>query len=201
MSEPADVYGPPASAEPGRATPARKSYPLWVKVLIGLLIALPLGFVLVCGWSLWSFESNLPPRDAHPSTDALFSQDPAATKAELRWAAEAALENARGKLPSQGGGGRYRTLARGRLCGYDVFDEARQALKRAPTEGKLREVAIFESDGSPYRGPPQGQVQGMTWRLEASLGAQRLRFEFEWHAVSMGSSLNLLSVKVLERQK
>jgi len=199
MSEAAAFYDPPGSEEPSREPgTSRKAYPLWVKVFIGLAVGIPLSFVLWCGGVLWSFESKRPPRDAHPSLDALFSATAEDTRQELLWAAEAALQNARGQLPGTFGGGSYRTLARGRFCIYDSFDEARRVLKKAPRDARLSEVQLFEGDGSPYRGPPGPQAKGMTWRLEASLGPQRVRFEFEWHDLAMGSSLNLLDVKVLD---
>jgi ribosomal protein L35AE/L33A len=174
--------------------------PLWVKILLGLALGIPLAFVLYCGGVLWSFESKRPPRDAHPSLDALFSEDPQDTRRELRWAAQAALDNARGQLVGLRGGGSYQTLGQGRFCVYDSFDEAKRVLERAPADADLSQVVLLEGDGSPYEGPPGPRAKGAVWRLEANVGAQRLRFEFEWHDLAMGSSLNLMQVKVLEGQ-
>ena len=199
MSE-ADFYDPPKSTTPGRKRPSNKGYPLWVKVFLGFAIGIPLVVVLTCAGMIWSVESKLPPRAAHPSTDALFSSDPGETRRELRWAAEAALQNARGQLSGERGGGSYSTLARGRFCAYDVYDKARGVLRRVPADAELREVSLLADDGSVYPGPPASHAKSMTWLLEATLGGQRLHFEFEWHDLAMGSSLNLESVKVLGGQ-
>jgi hypothetical protein len=174
-----------------------------LRVVVGLCVGVPLLACLAAGGFVFFLERDLPPASAHPSVKELLSGEEARVRAELEWAARAAMvymraEVAAGRAVAQRGQGGSVSLGNGRMCAYNVHKEALRSLERlfAQAVGRLEQVELQNADGSAFTA--QGSAHSHTWRLVARLGRKRLRFDFEWHDVAMGSSVNLESVKVLD---